>query len=248
MAFEKLSQTIFKKRSSFIAEQIIKKIQDDVCPAGSKLPPERMIAEQMGVSRPSVREAISALQIVGIVSSRPGDGTYVADSFGNEDLSSQAFKVLEESESPLIVLQARKAMEIGVARLAITLAGDREVENIQAAWDERYKNGKKGDYESFLRYGKSFHLTIAQATGNPLIVSIMENLLNATRQPLWVHMRKIYYQVGEQRLEKMLQVHNEIVAAIHKRDTDRLIFAMEEHFDILINQVYTSGHENEKRG
>lgn len=246
MAFEKLSHSVFKKRSSIIAEQIVKKIRNAVYPAGSKLPAERMIAEQMGVSRPSVREAISALQIVGIVTSRPGDGTYVADSFGNEELARQAFEVLEESESPLIVLQARKAMEIGVARVAITVAGDREVENIQAAWQERYEKGKKGDYESFLRYGKSFHLTIAQATGNHLIVSIMEKLLNATRQPLWVHMRRTYYEAGHQRIEKMLQVHNQIVEAIRRRDADRAILALEEHFDILINQVYTSDQENGK--
>ena len=246
MVFEKLSHSVFKKRSSIIAEQIVKKIRNDVYPAGSKLPAERMIAEQMGVSRPSVREAISALQIVGIVTSRPGDGTYVADSFGNEELASQAFEVLEESESPLIVLQARKAMEIGVARVAITVAGDREVENIQAAWQERYEKGKKGDYESFLRYGKSFHLTIAQATGNHLIVSIMENLLDATNQPLWVHMRRTYYKAGQQRIEKMLQIHNQIVEAIRRRDADRAILALEEHFDILINQVYTSDQENGK--
>lgn len=244
MAFEKLTHSAFKKRSAIIAEQVVKKIRNNVYPAGSKLPPERMIAEQMGVSRPSVREAISALQIVGIVHSRPGDGTYVTDSFGSEELATQAFEVLEESDSPLIILQARRAMEIGVARVAITVAGDKEVENIETAWQERYEKGKRGDYDSFLRYGKSFHLSLAHATNNPVIVSIMENLLNATQQPLWVYMRKAYYEAGQDRIEKMLQVHNEIVEAIRQRDADRAILAMEEHFDILINQVYTSVQEN----
>lgn len=244
MAFEKLTHSAFKKRSAIIAEQVVKKIRNNVYPAGSKLPPERMIAEQMGVSRPSVREAISALQIVGIVNSRPGDGTYVTDSFGSEELASQAFEVLEESDSPLIILQARRAMEIGVARVAITVAGDKEIENIETAWQKRYEKGKRGDYDSFLRYGKSFHLSLAHATNNPVIVSIMENLLNATQQPLWVYMRKTYYEAGQDRIEKMLQVHNEIVEAIRQRDADRAILAMEEHFDILINQVYTSVQEN----
>lgn len=244
VAFAKLSNSVFKKRSSIIAEQIVKKIRSNVYPTGSKLPPERLIAEQMGVSRPSVREAISALQIVGIVNSRPGDGNYVTDSFDSEELARQAFEVLEESESPLIVLQARKAMEIGVARVAISVAGDKEIKDIEESWRMRYEKGMQGDYESFLQYGKSFHMSIAHATNNHLIVSMMENILNATHQLLWVHMRRTYYEAGQERMEMMLQIHNEIVEAIRRRDADRAILALEEHFDILTNQVYTPGPEN----
>ncbi|EKD34792.1 MAG: hypothetical protein ACD_75C02183G0001, partial [uncultured bacterium] len=77
MTFEKLIQTRYKKKSSFIADQILRMINSGLYKAGSRLPSERTITEQMGVSRPSLREAISALQIVGILESRPGDGTYV---------------------------------------------------------------------------------------------------------------------------------------------------------------------------
>ena len=245
MTFDKLSRSAFQKRSSIIAEQIVKMIHRNVYPTGSKLPPERTIAEQMGVSRPSVREAISALQIVGIVNSRPGDGNYVADSFHSDELASRAFEVLEESESPLTVLKARKAMEIGVVRLAISEAGDGEVRNIEEAWRKRYERGVRGDYGSFIQYGKSFHMSIAHATNNHLIVSIMDNILAATHQLLWVHMRTTYYQASQERIEKMLQIHNEIVESIRNRDADRATYAMEEHFDILIKQVYTTGQENE---
>jgi len=75
MAFEKVAQTRFKKKSSFIADQILRMINTGAFKAGSKLPSERVITEQMGVSRPSLLEAISALQIVGILESRPGDVT-----------------------------------------------------------------------------------------------------------------------------------------------------------------------------
>lgn len=244
MGFEKLPRPPFQKRSSIIAEQIVKRVRSNQYPAGAKLPPERLIAEQMGVSRPSVREAISALQIVGILQSRPGDGTYVADSFGSDDLVRQAFEVLEESESPLVILQARKAMEIGVARVAITVATDEDIANIERAWRERYEQGKRGDYTAFLKYGKTFHISIAQATNNHVIVAIMENLLNATRQPLWTHMRRTYYEGRPERIEMMLQVHHNIVEAVRRRDTDGAIAALEEHFDILVNQIYTTSHES----
>lgn len=75
MAFEKVTQTRFKKKSSFIANQILRMINTGAFKAGNRLSPERVITEQMGVSHPSLREAISALQIVGILESRPGDVT-----------------------------------------------------------------------------------------------------------------------------------------------------------------------------
>jgi DNA-binding FadR family transcriptional regulator len=87
MSFDKLPTYRFQKRSSIIAEQIVNKIRSGEYPQGSRLPPERAIAEQMGVGRPSVREAISALQIAGLLESRPGDGTYVQQSNDTENLA-----------------------------------------------------------------------------------------------------------------------------------------------------------------
>jgi GntR family transcriptional repressor for pyruvate dehydrogenase complex len=78
--FTRVTHAGFKKKSSLIAEQILQFIKTGVYEQASKLPPERIIAEQMKVGRPSVREAISALHIAGILESRPGDGTYVAVS------------------------------------------------------------------------------------------------------------------------------------------------------------------------
>ncbi len=123
MTFEKVTQARFKKKSSFIADQILLMINSGRYKAGSKLPSERIITEQMGVSRPSLREAISALQIVGILESRPGDGTYVCGPAATEDLVRQALDVLEECDSPYENMQARKALEIGAAQLEANLRG-----------------------------------------------------------------------------------------------------------------------------
>ncbi len=115
--------------------------------AGQKLPPERIIAEQLGVSRPSVREAISALQIVGILETRPGDGTYVSRSSAMDELTQQAMSVLEQSDSPYEILQARKALEIGVIRLAIEMASDDDLLKIKESCILKYEKVRTGDYE-----------------------------------------------------------------------------------------------------
>ena len=121
MSFDKLPPFRFQKRSSIIAEQIVNKIHRGNIPR-VQIAAGASDCRTNGVGRPSVREAISALQIAGILESRPGDGTYVQHRNDTEKLADRAFDVLEESDSPLQILQARKALEIGVAQLAITEA------------------------------------------------------------------------------------------------------------------------------
>jgi GntR family transcriptional repressor for pyruvate dehydrogenase complex len=248
MAFEKINQGKFQKKSSIIADQILERIKSGEYSAGSKLPSERMIAEQMGVSRPSLREAISALHIVGILESRPGDGSYVSAIPASEDPISQALSVLEQSDSPFEVLQARKAFEVGVAKLAVEVADDEDIKTIKKRWNEKYEKGRRGDYVAYTRYGKEFHLAIARATRNRLIIAVMDKLLNVTNQPLWVSMRQAYYEADPARIEEMLEVHNDIVTAIQERDSDKAIRSLEKDFDNVLEQLYSLREDGGKQG
>jgi len=81
------------KKSTLVAEWVLEQIRSQVYPEGAKLPSEREIAQTLGMSRPPVREALSALQIAGIVEIRPGDGTYVK-SWRRELSKSQLHKRL----------------------------------------------------------------------------------------------------------------------------------------------------------
>ena len=244
MTFEKISHGVFKKKSSFIADQILLMINSGRYKAGSKLPPERVITEQMGVSRPSLREAISALQIAGILESRPGDGTYVSSPSATEDLTSRVVSILEDCDSPFENMQARKAMEIGAAQLAIKVATDIDLTALKEAWDEKHIRGRRGDLDDYLLYGKEFHLAIARATKNRLIETIMEKLLDMTIQPLWRSMRREYFMKDPSRIGLMLDIHDRIVRAITERNTENAIQALEIHFDIQIEQIYECSDEN----
>ena len=146
--------------------------------------------------------------------------------------------VLEESDSPLEILQARKALEIGVAQLAITEATDADLRLIRSALEEKIARGQDGQYQEYLRYGKKFHLAIARATRNPVILRMMDSLLGASQQPLSVSMRQRFYEEDSQRITQMLDNHRRIVRAILARDSEEAIAAMEEHFDLLIEQIY----------
>ncbi len=242
--FEKVTQNPFKKKSSFIADQILRMIQSGHYRAGSKLPSERIIAEQMGVSRPSLREAISALQIVGILESRPGDGTYVSAPGPTEDLARRAFSVLEEYDSPFENMQARKVMEIGTTQLAIQVATDEDLMAIKEAWEEKCARGRRGDLDDYQRYGKEFHLAIARATKNRVIEAIMEKLLDMIVQPLWLNMRREYFLKDPARIEQMLDLHDRIVQAIIRRDAQAATRELEYHFDLQIEQIYEQNEES----
>jgi len=236
--FEKISQVRFRGKSSIIAEQILQMIRSKRYPVGSKLPPERIIAEQMGVSRPSVREAISALQIVGVLETHPGDGTYVAKPLVGDNLSSQVQDILEQSDSPYEIIEARKAIESGVIRQAVRSATESEIEKIEAVWDEKHEKGSQGDYDAYTRKGKDFHLSIANATKNGLIVAIMERLLSVTDQPLWRNMRCRFYEQNPGRIGTMMDVHYKMLSAIKERDVEKAVQAVEEDLDSILEQLY----------
>lgn len=238
MKFNKLPQAQYQKRSSIIAEDIVQRIRRNEISAGMKLPSERVIADQLGISRPSVREAISALQIVGVLESRPGDGTYVCERIEFEDLSRKAVLVLEKNDSPLELLHARKALEIGTARLVIRVATQSEMGPIHKAWQRKYEAGIKGNYDGYLGHAYEFHMAIARATRNSMIERMTENLLQATQQPLWFNMRRTYYVEDDRRIKEMLDVHDRIVKALMNRETEQAILAIEAHFDILIQRTY----------
>jgi len=237
-SLEKVPRSKFKSKGAIIAEQILLDIKSGKYLSGTKLPSERAIAEQIGVSRPSVREAISALQIVGIIESQPGDGNYVSDDLVIDDLSLQVKNMLEESESPYEILQARKVVEIGSVRMAIKEATDEDIKAITDVWEEKHTIGLAGNYQAYTRLGRELHLTIARATKNSIVISMVERLLDITVQPLWQNMRRLYYEKDPSRIEQMLNIHDRIVKAVQNRNSVEAILALEADFDIVIEQLY----------
>ena len=241
--FTRITQAGFKKKSSLIAEQILHLIKTGVYEPAGKLPPERVIAEQMNVGRPSVREAISALHITGVLESRPGDGTYVAASPPLDFPVDSTLSVLEESDSPFEVLQARKAMEIGVIHLAIKTADEADIRRIKAAWVKKCENARRGNYTEFIRQGREFHRAIAEATASRAIVGLTDGLLKMTHQSLWVHMREQFYRHDNRRIQPMIKLHDDIVKAIENRNSKNAIELIERHYDIQIEQHYQDNGE-----
>jgi len=117
-----------------IVEQVQDLIKEGKLKLGDKLPPEHILAEKFGTSRPSVREALSALEILGVIESRGGKGNFIKGNL-NSPLYEQRFRELQEEESPFELLEARKAVETEIAGLAAEKATPEDIREIEEALD-----------------------------------------------------------------------------------------------------------------
>lgn len=232
MPFKKLDR---KKKSVYVAEQIIDAIREGLYRVGDKLPPERVIAEKTGVSRPSVREALSALQIVGVVKSRHGDGTYVRKSIESAEDESQALHLLEEKESFFEALEVRKALEDTTIGLAIDQANSKDVEKIEKFLKRMEEAIQSKDHDKYLDANMDLHLAIAEASKNSLIKRLTRYLVSVME--LSQEIRLDYYLSDNERLREALEIHTQIFSAIKNRDKELARSAMKKHFDKVVENL-----------
>lgn len=236
MFFQKIRGIGGRKKSSLVAEQIIEAISRGVFKEGDRLPSERKIAEEMGTSRPPVREALSALQIAGVVESLTGDGTYVKGKVKNQLLRSKAIAVLEENESPFEALRARKAIESAIVQLVISEVQDADLKIIHEIVEEMRNAIEKHDLDGYFESNKKFHLAIAGATHNSLFVKILEYLLNIADQPLWMEAVQRYFS-DYHHIRAYFYEHQKILRAIEIKDLDSAQALIRDHFDRTVKEV-----------
>lgn len=214
-----------KKVYMEIVEQIRGLIKEGKLRPGDKLPPEHMLAEKFGTSRPSVREALSALEILGIIESRGGKGNFIKNSF-NSALYEKKFKQLGKEESPFEILEARKAVEREIAGIAAEKATEEDIAAIRESLD-RMKSCITS-IPKIMEYDREFHINIARAAHNAILYSIMSYLADALKERLWTNLKEKSWSVPGHP-EKYIQEHIEILNAIKKRESKEASRRMYDH-------------------
>ena len=166
-----------------IADKLRVLIQRGDHPEGSRLPPERDLAQQLGVSRPSLREALIALEIEGTVEIRMGSGVYVCTQ-----ASRRPGAAIAMGESPAVLMQARAALEGAVVVLACAHATPRALTRIHESVE-----GMRADIDAgrdILAHDREFHVRIAEMSGNSVLVTLVGMLFDERQGALATHMRK----------------------------------------------------------
>ena len=204
-------------------EQIADAVQVGDVLVGQRLPSERSLADLMGVSRPTVREAVKALADVGVLETRSGGGTIVtSDLIPAELLRARADLKISEVAG---VLEARRLLEPQVAKLAALYIDEDDVQRIEATID-MLRHGAE-TRERFVLFELRFHLTIARATKNTTIMHLMRTLFR--RLDI---VRDMAMHEAEE-AGQAIAIHERTLASIRSGDPGAIDAAMDEHLAYL---------------
>ena len=210
-----------------IADQIRALIASGEFSAGARLPPERDLAKQLGVSRPSVREALIALEVEGLVEVRIGSGIYVLGPNGSDQ--DGAVPVQAEA-GPFELLRARYMIEAECAALAAKSAKKAQIESIGEALEQMARELQ--DERQPLGGDRLFHLRIAEATGNGALVAVVKMLWEERTGPLYQQLEHHYDSPAL--WTAAMAEHRAVLKAIAARDATGARAAMRRH----LNQAY----------
>ena len=201
-----------------VADRIQQLIRDEGFESGMRLPPERELAARLGVSRASLREAMVALEIGGVVEVRGGSGVYVAEQHA------RPAAVPEAGPGPFEVLAARRLVEAEVAARAARNATDSALDAILAAVTEMERT--YDDPASHEATDRNFHLALARAAGNSALVGVVEYLWQ--QRGAMAHRLKQHYRTEELGAATLAD-HRAILGAVAARDEAGARQAMRAH-------------------
>jgi len=228
-AFKKLEH---KKKREYVASQIMEAIRSGEFKVGDKLPSEQAMAESIGVSRPSIREALGALRIVGIIETINGVGTVVKKDnveFLSEGSGIELSSILGHEGNTFEVLEARKVLEPAVAVYAIETMTEENLSHLEEILQRMAEAAKNKDYTEYHETNKRFHILIASSTQNSFLIRSVNSLLHLfTDSDFGAEMRRRYLTDNSYIIES-LEVHRRILESLKKRDKSGLIEAFEDH-------------------
>ncbi len=211
-----------------ISSRIIEQIASGAWLPGQKLPAERDLAAAFGVSRPSLREALGALQMLGVVETQHGSGSRVAPSAMDVLARRGPSEELDFGVSPVALLDARSVIEPTIASLAARrYTRDAELERLLAMMDEARDWSNPAHRAVWSDADRAFHRRIAVYADNAIFLAAADNIANVMNQPLWRRLRDDMLAVPE-RIEASVREHERIFAAIRDgRAGDAARFAAE---------------------
>lgn len=214
-----------------VLDKMLNLIDSGAFPANGRLPPERELAERFNVSRPTIREAIIALESLGRVQVKTGSGIYVLEHHMVAGSGSI------DHISPFELTEARALIEGEAAALAANLISKDELQELENSLGEMALENECGD----LAEGdadRKFHKIIAQATRNAVLVSMIDHMWHVRNHAPKVY--DAYKAICEQDGERRVEEHKEIYDALARQDANAARVAMHEHFTRILSKLIST--------
>lgn len=227
-----------------VAQEWLLKITRGEFEPGHRLPSDREIAEQSNVKRATAREAMLALELLGVIEIRHGEGTFVSSA--TVSLAQNLVDVLHFP--PFELIEARASIEPVVASLAATtISRDRLAVLRKILADATAVMRNEERLPEFVRLGLLFHTELAPACGNRIIASISRDLVDVEQHPLWSLVNQQAMMSATAR-EAQITEHTELLDAIERGDTQASSTLMTHHVEALMRQIFGSQVDRVMRG
>ncbi len=210
-----------------IVEQIKHLMGEGNLKPGDKLLSERELADKLQVSRTSVREALRALEMMGFVTIKPGEGTFVKETCTDSIIHPLAIFISIEKGSFLEIYEVRKILETASARLAAQRCSILELERMEQILKDMEKAFEETDSEKGETSDAEFHFAIAEATQNTWLQRLMHTISDTVHRSISAAREQIF--LTPRNAPKILEQHRKIFEAIRKRDPVTAEQAMLEH-------------------
>lgn len=207
--------------TELVVQRIKEMLADGTLRAGSRLPAERELAEMLRISRPSLRTALKALSVMGVISAKPGAGTFIAEALPEVLNQPLHFMTLIHNTEIKEIFEARRIVEAGLAEIAAERISAAQLAILAA--EIAAMRETVNDLNEFITHDMRFHQTIAVAADNHLMSGIMETLL------------QLLFRFRDQKirsvaaLQKAVQWHQRIYQALERRDGKRAKELMSGH-------------------
>lgn len=205
--------------SSDVAVKMRRAIEEGAYRRFERLPASRQMAEEFGVARNTLRDAINTLEEEGLVEVRPGSGTYV-----KSEPAEETFSIIENTR-PLELVEARFALEPTSCRLAVLRATERDLQRIEGVL--QVLESCDGDIARFAEADEEFHALINELSGNAMIQWMMEQVTKARTHAQWARMRVLTLTADT--MAQYNREHRAIYEAIRAREPEVAAQRMKDH-------------------
>jgi GntR family transcriptional repressor for pyruvate dehydrogenase complex len=217
-----------------VADRIRTLILDGTFPQGQPLPSERVLTEQFGVSRGSIRDAFRMLEMIGLLETRHGRGTFPHELTVDRLVQPLASVMTYQQDLQEELMDVRRMFEPAVARAAATRLTEEDLTDLQRILDAQRRKLKSG--QSAIVEDTAFHAALARSTRNRVVVSLMSTLNDLLVESRTSSLRQ------DGRPVKSIEGHEAVVEALRRRDAEGAARAMFEHIDQIADlQLHASG-------
>jgi GntR family transcriptional regulator, transcriptional repressor for pyruvate dehydrogenase complex len=218
-------------KNSKVYEKVIEQIKDLIYEGkirrGDRLPSERKLKEQLNVSRASIREAFSALEMMGLIESRPGEGTFIKGTPDKHLLEPLSLVLLLEEDISEELIELRRVLEVDSVRLAAERATEAELAEMEGYINDLAASS--GFEEQSVQADRMFHYSIARASHNKVLYYTMISI----SEVMDFHIKSVRTRLVSKKetMDEFLRQHQKIFDTIKAQDSSRAMQAMKEHLN-----------------